>query len=723
MADPKAAAEALKAQGNAHFAARKWPAALAAFSEAIALDPSNHVLFSNRCACLLEIGNLPAAEEDARRCIAANPAWAKGQYRLACVLEARGDAAGALAAVTEGLRLDPSSSDMGKMKARLTAAAAGSAAGEEASAPSGAAVGPRAPLSMAAIAAAATREVDVIALAATAPPLTAFSAPHAASVTVVDDDGGRGRGLQAARDFSPGDEVLVERAIAWYPNPWGDAISSAVPALMHVSPLAIPPASGAAAGASAAAVDPDAVFTLLAPVAAGSVPAGAGAASAVPSSSSGAATAADGGAAATAAAPSPPVSASAPASFPRLAADVPARLPRGALIGRVARANALAVNWMEGPGGTGSVGVLGVMVSLINHSCDANARVVCEWAKPDAAAGTGDKAAASAGSVAAVVGSPVLRVIAVKPITVGQPIEVCYVSPTASKQERGASLRRHGVHACGCPRCAAAYDDTCVAKCPKCLAGRAYIGADTCADCGADVKEQAADGGPLEILRRQYLAKPRQLPQALEEGGVGGAAGTPVTPVHLADASRLAIVFNQLYAAWVMPPAEALAVYGRLLPVMESTGCQWLTSLPQMYLLAGHCAVAAGDDATAAERYERAAALYGRVYGAGHFYSRVARSIASKPPRTRAEVERVESVRATFSWVTACGMPRGMEQALLAPVMPAAGDLLKSRRTPDGTSPADAAAREAVMAIAVANARGEWPVAPPAVAGPGAASA
>lgn len=43
-------AEELKSKGNAFFSAKQYQEAVGAFTEAIAVDPNNHVLFSNRSA-------------------------------------------------------------------------------------------------------------------------------------------------------------------------------------------------------------------------------------------------------------------------------------------------------------------------------------------------------------------------------------------------------------------------------------------------------------------------------------------------------------------------------------------------------------------------------------------------------------------------------------------------------------------------------------------------
>ena len=44
-------ADELKAKGNAAFSAKNYDEAIDFFSQGIAIDPNNHVLFSNRSAC------------------------------------------------------------------------------------------------------------------------------------------------------------------------------------------------------------------------------------------------------------------------------------------------------------------------------------------------------------------------------------------------------------------------------------------------------------------------------------------------------------------------------------------------------------------------------------------------------------------------------------------------------------------------------------------------
>src|SRR4051812_4948585 len=46
-----------KAAGNKEFAKKNYPAALSLYSDAITLNPENHILYSNRAAALLELQN------------------------------------------------------------------------------------------------------------------------------------------------------------------------------------------------------------------------------------------------------------------------------------------------------------------------------------------------------------------------------------------------------------------------------------------------------------------------------------------------------------------------------------------------------------------------------------------------------------------------------------------------------------------------------------------
>lgn len=67
----------LKDKGNTALAAGNFEEAIKHYSEAIALDPSNHVLFSNRSAAYAKQGNYQDALEDAEKTISIKPDWPK----------------------------------------------------------------------------------------------------------------------------------------------------------------------------------------------------------------------------------------------------------------------------------------------------------------------------------------------------------------------------------------------------------------------------------------------------------------------------------------------------------------------------------------------------------------------------------------------------------------------------------------------------------------------
>ena len=66
-----------QAKGNAAFSAGRFPEAAEHFSAAIALDPSNHVLFSNRSAAHASMGQYSQALEDARKTVELKGDWPK----------------------------------------------------------------------------------------------------------------------------------------------------------------------------------------------------------------------------------------------------------------------------------------------------------------------------------------------------------------------------------------------------------------------------------------------------------------------------------------------------------------------------------------------------------------------------------------------------------------------------------------------------------------------
>lgn len=64
-------------QSNAACQAGDFDTAVKLYGEAIALDPCNHILFSNRSAALVKLGQFSRALQDASRAVELNAKWPK----------------------------------------------------------------------------------------------------------------------------------------------------------------------------------------------------------------------------------------------------------------------------------------------------------------------------------------------------------------------------------------------------------------------------------------------------------------------------------------------------------------------------------------------------------------------------------------------------------------------------------------------------------------------
>ena len=64
-------------QSNEAIHAGDYIKAIALYSEAIGLDPNNHILYSNRSAAHSKLGHHDKALEDARKARELNPTWSK----------------------------------------------------------------------------------------------------------------------------------------------------------------------------------------------------------------------------------------------------------------------------------------------------------------------------------------------------------------------------------------------------------------------------------------------------------------------------------------------------------------------------------------------------------------------------------------------------------------------------------------------------------------------
>ncbi|KAG0651392.1 Heat shock sti1 [Hyphodiscus hymeniophilus] len=100
-------ADELKAAGNKAIAEKNFDEAISKFTEAIEIEPQNHILYSNRSAAYASKKEYDSALKDAEKVTEIKPDWAKGWGRKGAAMHGLGDLLGANDAYEEGLKLDP----------------------------------------------------------------------------------------------------------------------------------------------------------------------------------------------------------------------------------------------------------------------------------------------------------------------------------------------------------------------------------------------------------------------------------------------------------------------------------------------------------------------------------------------------------------------------------------------------------------------------------------
>lgn len=117
-------AEEAKAKGNAAFSSGDFAAAVGHFSDAIALAPENHVLYSNRSAAYASLQKYSEALADAKKTVELKPYWVKGYGRLGAAHLGLGQTDMAVASYKKGLDIDPTNDALKSGLADAEAAAA-----------------------------------------------------------------------------------------------------------------------------------------------------------------------------------------------------------------------------------------------------------------------------------------------------------------------------------------------------------------------------------------------------------------------------------------------------------------------------------------------------------------------------------------------------------------------------------------------------------------------
>ncbi|CAM1313227.1 TTC28 (predicted) [Pycnogonum litorale] len=94
-------------QSNAACQNGDFNCAIKLYTEAINLDPRNHILYSNRSAAFIKVGKYSRALQDALKARDLNFKWPKAYYRQGIALQCLGRHADSLAAFASGLGQDP----------------------------------------------------------------------------------------------------------------------------------------------------------------------------------------------------------------------------------------------------------------------------------------------------------------------------------------------------------------------------------------------------------------------------------------------------------------------------------------------------------------------------------------------------------------------------------------------------------------------------------------
>jgi stress-induced-phosphoprotein 1 len=104
--------EELKSKANAAFSSGKNDEAISLYTQAIALDDKNHVLYSNRSAAYAKSNKYEESLKDADKCISLKPDFAKGYSRKGAALSFLKRYDEAINVYEEGLKIDPNNQQL-----------------------------------------------------------------------------------------------------------------------------------------------------------------------------------------------------------------------------------------------------------------------------------------------------------------------------------------------------------------------------------------------------------------------------------------------------------------------------------------------------------------------------------------------------------------------------------------------------------------------------------
>ncbi|KAG6837865.1 hypothetical protein H0H93_013018 [Arthromyces matolae] len=111
-ADEKAQADAHKQRGNSLMSVEKYDEAIQAYDQAVSLDPSNPIYYSNRAAAYSNKGDHLAAVGDADKAISLDSKFIKAYHRLGHAYFSLGDFEKSAEAYQTGLDQDPGNASL-----------------------------------------------------------------------------------------------------------------------------------------------------------------------------------------------------------------------------------------------------------------------------------------------------------------------------------------------------------------------------------------------------------------------------------------------------------------------------------------------------------------------------------------------------------------------------------------------------------------------------------
>jgi len=117
-------ADKKKNEGNQAFKNQDYDLAIKLYTEAINIDPSSHVYFSNRSAAFSGKGEFEKAISDGQECIRLNVNFVKGYHRLATAQKGVSDYKEALDTLKRGQKIDFNNKDLNKLMSEIEPLAA-----------------------------------------------------------------------------------------------------------------------------------------------------------------------------------------------------------------------------------------------------------------------------------------------------------------------------------------------------------------------------------------------------------------------------------------------------------------------------------------------------------------------------------------------------------------------------------------------------------------------